>query len=118
MRLIIAFLLLIPSAYANDQKLLCSMINGTRLFNELRTAALNDKTKHCVLSCHLTNKCGSLEAWNLGLTKEFLDLLGFGEPDIEDLKANLQGITLAQTRRANTQSECFVECKMIYESSK
>ncbi len=111
----ILFSLLFSLNVHAEQKFICSAIVGKNFYQELKPLAVSDKTKHCALSCYLALRCGSLESFHVGVIKEIFDLLGAGNAEIADLRANQQGITLARARRARNQSQCLSECKTIYE---
>ncbi len=84
----------------------------------------NDKFRHCVCSCAIAGQCGRWIAIDLGFAKEFCDLiedeLGIdiplcGHADIEDIKANFDGINCAPPfwvcRPSSIMKRC-VECCM------
>ncbi len=115
MRLLAVFFLLMTYSAQASPEFICSLQHGRATYRELQQQSrMNDKTKHCILSCYLAVKCGSMESWHIGLVKELLDLLGAGEPSLADLQADLVGITLAESRRAQNKAECWRECQLVY----
>jgi len=42
------------------------------------------------------------------LAKEFHDALGYGDPDAQDLAANMQGLKFA--KKLFTEAQCLSEC--------
>ena len=102
-------------SHAAEEKFICSALVGRSFYQELKPLPVSDKTKHCALSCYLALRCGALESFNVGLVKEILDLLGAGNPEVADLRANQQGITMALSGRARSKAQCRRECKTIYE---
>jgi hypothetical protein len=56
----------------------------------------------------LSLECGGLQAYLLGLAKEFHDALGYGDPDPKDLAANKVGLDFAKV--VSTEAQCLSEC--------
>lgn len=113
---ILALLLQFSSpSHAQEEKLLCSALFGRSFYQELKPQPLVDKTKHCALSCYLALRCGGVESFQVGLIKEVLDLMGMGQADWADIRANQQGITMAVSGRARSKLQCLRECRAIYE---
>lgn len=118
MKVLLVLLLASASPAFSSTEMLCSLQNGLPLYRELRTRTMNDKAKHCVLSCHLTLKCGGEESFGVGVLKELWDLMGHGTPDAQDLLADLAGIALAEGGRAGNLAECTRECRALYADFK
>lgn len=55
----------------------------------------NDKYKHCIVSGEIYAQCSPAEAYAAGIGKEIKDLFGPGNAEIDDLKADLDGIDCA-----------------------
>jgi hypothetical protein len=106
-------LFFVSSAHASTE-FVCSIIQAQKIYKELQRQNINDKTKHCVLSCHMALRCPSYEVWNLGVLKEIYDLFGDGNAEWADLEADRDGIVIAVSRRARTTAECYRECREIY----
>tara|TARA_Y100000590_G_C15011487_1_gene747793 strand:+ start:284 stop:478 length:195 start_codon:yes stop_codon:yes gene_type:complete len=54
--------------------------------------------------------CSKTEVYLFGLGKELADLLGNGEPDVDDIKANRIGIIASEVQIANDSKECVDYC--------
>ncbi len=106
-------LFFVSSAHASTE-FVCSIFQAQKIYKDLGRQNISDKTKHCVLSCHMALRCPSFEVWNLGVLKEIYDLLGGGNAEWADLQADRDGIVLATSRRARTTAECYRECREIY----
>src|SRR4051812_34366472 len=65
-----------------------------------------DKFKHCALSCIIALQCGPVESWGAGVIKELADLIGPGDPDWKDLRADRMGIQLMRRGYARTPQDC------------
>ncbi len=115
MRFILLFLLLTTTVQAASPEFICSMRFGPSFYRELKELPLKDKAKHCALSCYLTIKCSAVETFHVGVIKEIIDLFGDGNAETSDIRANLDGITLADSGRALSKSECLKECKLIHQ---
>lgn len=115
MRLILFLLLFTTTAQAARPEFLCSIRHGRSFYRELKELPLKDKAKHCALSCYLTLKCSAVETFHVGVIKEIIDLFGDGNAEASDIRANLDGIALADSGRALTKSECLKECKLIHQ---
>jgi hypothetical protein len=94
-----------------DDKLTCSLLHAFIYKGQVRKLE-NDKQMHCSMSCLIARKCEKTEVVAIGFIKEFVDALGFGTPDSDDISANLQGIKYAD--RALTESKCYSYCKLTY----
>lgn len=88
----------------------CIYTEGHQLYERLTTAPLTDKVKHCTLSCHLALSCSATESLAVGVAKEALDLVGVGESDLRDIRADLAGIDFAQSGEAETTEDCMSLC--------
>ncbi len=115
MRFILLFFLFSTSVQAARPEFICSMKYGRSYYRELKELPLKDKTKPCSLSCFLAIKCSAVESFHVGVIKEIIDLFGEGNAETSDIRANLDGITLADSGRALSKSECLKECKLIHQ---
>ena len=88
----------------------CGASIALRFRNEVNLPGKPDKYKHCALSCVMTLYCGPIDSFELGAIKELYDALGFGTPDIEDLKADIIGI------KAGLKIGLFGERNRCYEA--
>jgi len=69
----------------------CIALQIYRMWTQQGKTWDNDKYAHCMFSCRAGKSCGTLLARAGGFLKEFLDCIGMGEPDVQDLKANKDG---------------------------
>jgi hypothetical protein len=96
-------------------EILCGTAVGFRYRSEVELPNAPDKYKHCSLSCVITLYCGPAESMETGILKEVYDALGFGDPDIEDLRADLRGIrTALRFRGSMTREDCYRACSLEY----
>lgn len=108
--IILIALITIPQVFAED-KLVCSLYHAYLYKYEVRKLE-NDKQMHCSMSCLIARKCDNLEVVAIGFIKEFVDALGYGTPDPDDIKANLKGIDFA--KKASKKNQCYSYCKKVY----
>ncbi len=93
----------------------CGASIALRFRNEVSLPGKPDKFKHCALSCVMTLYCGPIESFELGALKELYDALGFGTPDIEDLKADLTGIkTGIKIGFFGERNRCYEACSGFF----
>jgi hypothetical protein len=71
-----------------------------------------DKVKHCSYSCILRKKCGVLESYAMGIGKEIADLLGYGNAEMDDLRANQAGIKIG--KKVRHIHLCLPNCQKLY----
>ena len=69
-----------------------------------------DKFKHCAVSCYLTLRCKAGQVRAVGVLKEFRDVLGYGNAEIADIKANFYGVKLAKKKIALHDEDCSRIC--------
>ena len=108
------FLILILNFSAHkakaDEKMICAGHFALK-YKPLVLSFKNDKAKHCALSCLISKRCFIGETFTLGLIKEVADVLGYGTPELADLRANILGIKLAYTR---PEADCLKLCQEIF----
>lgn len=73
----------------------------------------NDKYKHCAVSCMLANRCGAVDAIEIGIYKELWDLISPGDADWKDIEADLIGADMSFDNSAKNDYECNEQCKNI-----
>lgn len=117
MKYLILIFLSVPyylNARTNKSSAFCSLWYG----NEVKKIAENhgdfDKFKHCAVSCLLTLRCPWIDVAQAGILKEFADILGAGNPEIGDLKANRDGIMLVLNGNSKTDDECIHQCQELH----
>ena len=102
---------------AQEQRIIpvCSAAIAYRYRNEVNLPVKPDKYKHCSLSCVMTLYCGPIGSLEVGALKELYDALGFGNPDLEDLKADIKGIKAGlQIGLFGERSRCYQACSALF----
>lgn len=94
-----------------EDKLYCSLYYAFK-FKEQVSKLENDKQMHCSMSCLIARRCKKGEVLAIGLIKEFVDAMGAGTPDPNDIRANVRGIQLAG--RISSDRQCYSKCILIY----
>jgi hypothetical protein len=77
-----------------------------------------DKYKHCAVSCALALRCPANDVLELGALKELIDVVGPGNAEIDDLKADYDGVLLAVSSKAKTDLECINKCHSLFPKPK
>ena len=102
---------------AQEQRIIpvCSAAIAYRYRNEVSLPGKPDKYKHCSLSCVMTLYCGPIGSFEIGALKELYDALGFGNPDREDLKADIKGIKAGlKIGLFGERSRCYQACSALF----
>jgi hypothetical protein len=102
---------------AQEQRIIpvCSAAIAYRYQNEVNLPGKPDKYKHCSLSCVMTLYCGPIGSFEIGALKELYDALGFGNPDREDLKADIKGIKAGlKIGLFGERSRCYQACSALF----
>lgn len=95
------------SASASEEKLFCASFYAFYYKKEVQKLP-NDKAMHCTMSCYLAVRCPREEANLIGYLKEFWDIIGPGDFDREDIKANKVGLSFAHKKsKAYCKSMCL-----------
>lgn len=103
------------SSFANEEEhFLCSAYYVKDITAKIEAPASRDKFKHCSASCMLVLRCGTIDPYSAGLLKELLDMMGMGNPEMADIRANVTGIKLARNKTATTDNQCLLECGKYY----
>ena len=97
------------SSFAQE-KFLCSLIRANKTVKFVNQQVFYDKAKHCSVSCILNLDCSATEVYLFGLGKELADLLGAGQPDENDIKANQIGIDASENGMVESKQECVNYC--------
>lgn len=109
------FLALAFSAPAFAMKKPICTPNEIRIASKLaRAHSDNDKNMHCTVSCMLTLRCYSSTVLTLGYLKELKDFFTPGNPEFQDIVADMLGIQLVLQKRAFNDRECFQQCDLYY----
>jgi hypothetical protein len=72
---------------------------------------MNDKVRHCLVSCLITVMCGPVTAAAVGLVKEGIDALGPGDADWEDWEADKRGIACGTKVKQKKVESCGAACR-------
>jgi hypothetical protein len=92
----------------------CSSIFVKRVTRKAEEVSRYDKFLHCSVSCMLSLRCPVPDVVAAGVLKEVRDLLGYGEPDLKDIQANLKGIREVLNGNASTDQQCLDRCLEIF----
>lgn len=114
MNRLILFVTLLYSTGSYADLNFCVQRHSKEVISKAREHSKYDKNLHCSVSCMLTLRCGKRQTLIVGYLKELRDLLGYGTPDREDIKANRYGIDLVTDKRATVDKECFEQCDLRY----
>jgi hypothetical protein len=114
--LLILSLLLSTVVQANEsaELIVCPLLYYSAVKKMVEENGSFDKYKHCAVSCALTLRCPATDVLELGVLKELIDVVGPGNAEINDLKADYEGVALASTFKAKTDRECMNKCHQIY----
>ncbi|MBU6155011.1 MAG: hypothetical protein KGP28_11970 [Bdellovibrionales bacterium] len=94
---------------------LCSAAIAYRYRDEVNLPGKPDKYKHCALSCVMTLYCGPIGSFEVGALKELYDALGFGTPDVEDIKADIRGIKSGlKIGLFGERARCYQACSALF----
>lgn len=74
------------------------------------TQGMNDKVRHCFVSCLITIKCDEVTAAAVGLVKEAIDSVGPGDADWEDWEADKRGIACGTKVKQKKVKSCGAAC--------
>jgi hypothetical protein len=119
MKLIIAIIVFITSATVSakvDKKAIpiCSLY----YLSEVKAKAIAngnfDKYKHCAVSCMLALRCHSSDVLEIGILKELADVVGPGNAEMADLRADYKGVEIAVRKEATTDKKCIDVCHATY----
>ncbi len=111
--LFITLSLLISTQSFAEEMMICSALNYSKVKKIVESQGSYDKYKHCAVSCLLTLRCPASEVFNLGVLKELADMVGPGNAEWDDLKADAEGIKLVTSKKAKTDQQCIDQCKLI-----
>lgn len=75
--------------------LMCVTPHFLNLWRTQGTKWVNDKRAHCVATCRAAKVCTHAPAIMGSIAKEFLDCLGLGGADKDDIKADVKGLECA-----------------------
>ena len=114
-KLILLFIFLIPtSLLAKESFVICPILYLSSVKKLVEANGQYDKFKHCSVSCILTLKCPAVDVLEIGIIKELVDVIGPGNAELADLKADYQGVKLATSNKSTTDHSCMNSCHKIY----
>jgi len=93
---------------------ICGLLVAKKRRAEVLAQGTYDKFRHCAASCVLTLACGPLDSFEIGVLKEAYDALGFGDPSMDDLRADVAGTQLGIARDVKSRADCYRECDRVY----
>jgi hypothetical protein len=96
---------------------ICGATVGALYVHEVKTEGRPDKYMHCSISCVMSIYCGPIDSIEIGILKEVYDSMGFGDPDIQDLKADQKGIKIAldlQRTSSASRPACYQACSKAF----
>ncbi len=96
---------------------ICGATVGALYVHEVKTEGKPDKYMHCSISCVMSIYCGPIDSIEIGILKEVYDSMGFGDPDIQDLKADQKGIKIAIELQRNfnaSRPACYQACSKAF----
>jgi len=103
------------SAFAEEEELIiCPLIYASSVKKIVEANGSYDKFKHCAVSCLLTLRCPAVDVMEIGILKELADMVGPGNAEMADLKADYDGVALAVKGKAKTDKACLAQCHNLY----
>lgn len=116
--IIVGFFVVFPSAaQATSPELFCAKRVIELYRPRIDLAESYDKFKHCAFSCIIAVHCGSAQSWTVGVLKELQDIVGPGNADWKDYRANQTGIQLAKKHQPRGLQGCKRLCEVPYPSN-
>jgi len=93
---------------------ICSMYYASAVKKIAEANGKFDKFKHCSVSCMLTLRCPAVDVLEIGILKELADVVGPGNAEMADLRADYAGVDLAVSKKAKTDQTCMDKCHGLY----
>ena len=72
------------------------------------TSGKNDKYRHCIVGCNISRYCNPIYCVGAAFLKEIFDAVGLGTPDVDDIKATLDGCLCVFSFKS---SQKYCKCK-------
>lgn len=107
----------VASPVSAEVAIVCSTFHYSKVKKIVEAKGSHDKYKHCAVSCLLALRCPPADVRQLGLLKEGIDLLGPGNAEMDDLKADFKGVDFAVKKKAKTDDECIQKCHEAYPAT-
>jgi len=96
---------------------ICSLYYVSDIKKVVESNGKFDKFKHCSVSCMLTLRCPAEDVLEIGILKELGDIIGPGNAEWDDLRADYKGVELAVQKKGKTDKECMQQCHLVYPES-
>jgi len=100
--------------YAKEAVILCPTFYYSSVKKTVEANGAHDKFKHCAVSCLLALRCPAVDVLELGILKELADMIGPGNSEMDDLKADYYGVGLVTSLKAKTDKACISQCHKLY----
>ena len=100
--------------FAKEELIICPLFHASSVKKIVEASGQYDKFKHCGGSCILTLRCPAVDVMELGILKELADMVGPGNAEMADLKADYIGVALAVKGKAKTEKTCLAQCHNLY----
>jgi hypothetical protein len=107
-------LLIASNLYAKEAVILCPTFYYSSVKKTVEANGAHDKFKHCAVSCLLALRCPAVDVLELGILKELADMIGPGNSEMDDLKADYYGVGLVTSSKAKTDKACISQCHTLY----
>jgi hypothetical protein len=104
-------------AEIESQSVVCGSLVAAAYLHEVKVPNKPDKYRHCSISCVMALYCGPVDAYAVGALKEVYDAMGFGDPEMADLKADEAGIKEAVKMGfilGGSREKCYQACGKLY----
>ncbi len=96
---------------------LCSLLYLKKVRKRVEERSSYDKFKHCSVSCLLARRCPGFDVFELGVIKELVDIVGPGNAEFADLRADHIGVKLGEKLRSAGDEACFKSCSEEFPES-
>lgn|GEM_PF-1505070 len=106
--------LLASNLYAKEAVILCPTFYYSSVKKTVEANGAHDKFKHCAVSCLLALRCPAVDVLELGILKELADMMGPGNSEMDDLKADYYGVALVTSLKAKSDKACISQCHTLY----
>lgn len=102
------------NVYAEQAVIVCPTFYYSSVKKTVEANGAHDKFKHCAVSCLLALRCPAVDVLELGILKELLDVVGPGNAEMNDLRADYHGVGLVTSLKAKTDKACISYCHKQY----
>ena len=117
-RILLLLTLVIPlNLWAEEAAVICPIYHYKSVKKIAESSGQYDKFKHCAVSCLLTLRCPAVDVLEIGILKELADVVGPGNAELDDLKANFDGVDLVVKKKVKTDKACLAGCHKLYPAN-